>query len=478
MNIIVIMNDTLRPDHLSAYGNDWCRTPNFGSFARTATVFDNCYAGSFPTIPNRTDLFTGRYGEPLHPWLPLSFNEITLPEIMRENGYVTQLICDTPHLINGGHNFDWPFHAWDFIRGNEVDRYGMDSDPVDLPFKDFSKINRKTVNKSLVQNRRNNRGRRTERDWVTYKTFDRAVDWLERNLGHEKFFLWIDGFDPHEPTEAPRHYVDLYDPGYTGDQFLSHIPDPSKLTAAEIHNIKARYAACVTFVDRCVGMVLEAVDRLGLTDNTCVVCLSDHGTHLNEHGALLSKNCMFTEVARTVHMIRIPGVTHGTHCPALVQPADLAPTLLELVGIEIPAVMQGTSYLPILQGKPGTIRDVAITGAAPNARTDKAVIIARDQRWQLRDSPIPAQRVLHDLEDDPLQTTNVADDNPEVVARLHAAVIDFLKKHEAQPQIIRWFETGDKGDMSGYVARRPGCERFHAYFSHILDSGMIPNEAS
>jgi len=81
MNFIVIVNDTLRPDHLSVYGDTWCQTPNAMKFAQTAAVFEKCYVGSFATIPARTDLFTGRFGEPIHPWLPLSFNEVTLPEI-------------------------------------------------------------------------------------------------------------------------------------------------------------------------------------------------------------------------------------------------------------------------------------------------------------------------------------------------------------------------------------------------------------
>ena len=474
MNFVIIMNDSLRPDHLSAYGNDWCRTPNFGRFAETAAVFDKCYVGSFATIPARTDLFTGRFGEPIHPWLPLSYNEITLPEILRENGYVTQLICDTPHMVNGGHNFDWPFNAWEFIRGNEVDRYGMDSDPVDLPFRDASKVNKSAVNKSLCQYLRNVRGRRTESDWVTYKSFQTAAEWLERNRGHEKFFLWIDGFDPHEPCEAPQHYVDLYDPGYQGDVYLSHVPDPSRLSAAEIANIKARYAASVTFVDRCVGMVLDAIDRLGLAENTCVVCLSDHGTQLNEHGAILSKRCMYTEVARTVHMIRTPGgLSAGEHFDDLVQFPDLAPTVLDLAGIEAPDAMQGASYLPLLKGEPCEVREVAISANTPNARQETAVVTARDQRWQLIDQPDPARRVLHDLQEDPEQTRNVVEANPEVAERLHAAVVDFLRTHEAQEQIVRWFETGDKGDMAGYVAGRPGYERFYSYWQHILDSEVL-----
>ena len=474
MNFVIIMNDTLRPDHLSAYGSDWCHTPNFGKFAQTAAVFGKCYVGSFATIPNRTDLFTGRFGEPIHPWLPLSYNEITLPEIMRENGYVTQLICDTPHMINGGHNFDWPFHAWDFIRGSEVDRYGMDSEPVELPFRDASKVSKQAVNKSLSQNLRNVRGRRSESDWVTYRTFQTAAEWLERNRGHEKFFLWIDGFDPHEPCEAPQHYVDLYDPGYDGDVYLSHIPDPSKLTDAEITNVKARYAASVTFVDRGVGLVFDALDRLGLAEDTCVVCLSDHGTHLNEHGSLLSKRCTYTEVAQTVHLIRTPDRSSaGSHLNDLVQPADLAPTLLDLAGIDVPDFMQGESYLPLLKGESCQIRDVAISASAPNATKETAVIIARDQRWQLIDEPDPANRVLHDLDEDPGQTHNVAPDHPDVVERLHAAVVDFLKTHEAQRPVVRWFETGDKGDLTGYVAGRPGYERFHSYWQHIWDSGTL-----
>ena len=474
MNFVIIMNDTLRPDHLSAYGSECCHTPNFGRFAETAAVFDKCYVGSFPTIPNRTDLFTGRFGEPIHPWLPLSYNEVTLPEIMRENGYVTQLICDTPHMVNGGHNFDWPFSAWEFIRGNEVDRYGMDSDPVALPFRDASKVGKQAVNRSLCQYLRNVRGRRTESDWVTYKTFQTAAEWLERNRRHEKFFLWIDGFDPHEPCDAPQQYVDLYDPGYTGDVYLSHVPNPRALTEPEIRHIKARYAASVTFVDRCVGMVFDALDRLGLAESTCVVCLSDHGTHLDEHGSILSKRCTYTEVAQTVHMIRTPGrLAAGRHFAELVQPADLAPTLLDLAGIEVPAAMQGTSYVPVLRGEPCRVRDVAISAGTPNALAAAAIITARDQRWQLIDQPEPAKRELHDLQHDPAQTRNVAADHPDEVERLHAGVVDFLKRCDAQEQVVRWFETGDKGDMTGYVARRPGYERFHCYWQHIWDSGTL-----
>ncbi|MEW6357656.1 MAG: sulfatase [Planctomycetota bacterium] len=475
MNFVVIMNDTLRPDYLSAYGNTWVRTPHAAEFARTAAVFDKAYVGSFPTIPNRTDLLTGRFGEPFHAWLPLRYDAVTLPDILSRNGYVTQLICDTPHLVNGGGNFDWPFNAWDFIRGQEIDRYGMTSDSVVLPFKDTSKSEARFINTSIAQYLRNIRDRQMEEDWVTHQTCQRVVNWLERNAKHEKFLLWVDAFDPHEPNLPPQHYTDLYDPGYDGDVLLSHVPDPAKLTEADIKNVVARYAGTVTFVDRCLGRIMETLDVLGLSDNTCVIWISDHGTYLNEHGKILTKTPLYDEVCRTVLMIRMPqAAANGRRFNDLVQPADLAPTLLDMAGIQIPERMQGRSFLPLLHGKSCKIRDVAISAkVVPNPKSPDHSIAARDGRWLLVDRPNPVARELYDSQADPQQLTNVAQDHPKEVARLHEGVVEFLKTHEAQPQLVRLYEAGDPGDMTGYVPQPPRSVIYKFYSQHILNSRLV-----
>ena len=101
MNVILVVFDTLRYDYLGANGSEWVHTPNLDRFAAEATVFDNSYAASYPTIPHRTDVITGRYGAPFHPWLPLRFDAVALPQVLAASGHATQLICDTPHLING-----------------------------------------------------------------------------------------------------------------------------------------------------------------------------------------------------------------------------------------------------------------------------------------------------------------------------------------------------------------------------------------
>ena len=235
----------------------------------------------------------------------------------------------------------------------------------------------------------------------------------------------------------------------------------------------------VTFVDRGVGRVLQALKDVGHQDDTCVVWISDHGTHLNEHGAILSKRCQFNEVGRTVLKVRVPGApSAGKHFKDLVQPPDLAPTLLDLAGVSIPARMQGESYAPLLNGQAFKAREVAITGGAQRVayKARSLSITARDQRWVLVDSPDPEQRVLFDTDNDPRQLADVAGDHPGEVARLHDAVVDFVRTHDAQPQVVRMWETGKPGDMTGYVAIRPGCERYHTYFNHILNRGVLPED--
>jgi len=479
MNFIVLMSDTLRSDHLQPYGSKWVQTPYASEFAKTAAMFDTCWAGSFPTLPNRLDLFTGRYGEPIHAWLPLPYGETTLPEVMRKNGYITSLICDTPHLINGGHNFDFPFHHWEFIRGQEVDRYGMDDKAVEFPFHDASKVNVTVNNMHTAQYIRNTRGRVTEEDWATRKTFDTAIRWLEKNARQEKFFLWIDGFDPHEPQLPPKKYIDMYDKDYDGQVFLQHVLDANKLSAEELHNIRARYAGTVTFVDRLFGRLLEALEDLKLADDTCIVWVSDHGTQLGEHGKVLLKQVQFNESARTHLMIRTPNRDGaGKHFKDLVQPCDLAPTLLDLAGLPVPERMHGKSYLPLLQGKPFAAREVAITGHAGTNRFcgGRFPMVARDQRWTLVDFPDASKRQLFDHVADPKQEKNVATDYPGEVTRLHEAILEFFRTHEAQPQLIKRFETGDPGDMSTYRARPVGLEGYDIYFWNILNSQILPDE--
>ena len=107
-NVIVLMNDTFRRDHMGAYGSEWIHTPNFDRLAEESAVFDRAYIASYPTIPNRWDLATGRYGFPTRGWEPLAPDDVTLAQILTAAGYTTQLLYDPPQL---------GYHTDDYTRG-------------------------------------------------------------------------------------------------------------------------------------------------------------------------------------------------------------------------------------------------------------------------------------------------------------------------------------------------------------------------
>ncbi|MEA3407936.1 MAG: sulfatase-like hydrolase/transferase [Chloroflexota bacterium] len=137
-NVIIIMSDSLRRDHVNVYGvpppwrrpghenEPFIRTPALDALAEDAMLFDRAYIASYPTIPNRTDLYTGRYGFAYRGWQPLEPEDVILPELVSAHGYTTALFFDTPPLGADNYNFMRGFDAWRWIRGQHGDRYITD----------------------------------------------------------------------------------------------------------------------------------------------------------------------------------------------------------------------------------------------------------------------------------------------------------------------------------------------------------------
>ncbi|MEM2885076.1 MAG: sulfatase-like hydrolase/transferase, partial [Thermoproteota archaeon] len=136
-NFLVIVSDTFRHDLLNGgfavKPNVYCQTPSRERFSRASVAFERSYHASFPTVPNRADLLTGRYTYAYYDWSPLPRDEVTLPSILGRKGYVSMLIADTPHILKDGYNFDRDFSAWVWIRGQENDRYRTSPEKGDLP---------------------------------------------------------------------------------------------------------------------------------------------------------------------------------------------------------------------------------------------------------------------------------------------------------------------------------------------------------
>lgn len=465
MNFVLICIDTLRYDHLSCHGNNWIRTPNLQAFANQAMVFENAYAGSLMTVPMRTDMIRGRSGQPFHPWLPLGFDWPTLPRVLVQAGWATMLVCDTPHLINGAHGFDWPFNAWHFERGSEVDLHlfddqGLDEKPAHLEH--YSAHEKRT----LCTYMRNNRHRRDEDDWQVAKTFRHAGECLMNNKGRDRFLLWIDTFELHEPWLPPEEYVGIYDDSqFDRNGGMTGFEPVDRLSQDELRHVCAHYAGEVSLLDEHIGRFLECLHASGHDRDTTVIITSDHGANLGAHGMLGKGPPFYEQIAHEVLLVRVPGVEPG-RCTDLVQPADIMPTILELGEADVPDTCQGASFVPALTGGPHASRDVAVTGSSRLA--DKVAVQDRD--WCLIDSVLPEQRELYDKRSDPEQRHNVIDQHDGEAKRLHAALIRVLAEREAHPGLINAYETGCVAGEEDFLPVPDYLRNFRPYWEHMLSA--------
>jgi len=442
MNILVVMSDTFRRDNLGCYSNEKVHTENLGRLAEESVVFNKAYVGSFPTIPNRADCFTGKFTSPFYPWGPLRREETVLSQLLTGAGYVTQLICDTPHLINGGSFFSRGFRGWQFIRGQEGDpfRTGANLD-VELP---CPKEKLRGDGRGLLQHMRNNYYREKEEDYIAAKSVKAAMEWLDENYKAEKWFLWLDMFDPHEPWDPPEEYVELYLKGYQGVR----VPHPkytttAEFTAEEVEYMRAAYHGEVTLVDRWIGKLLDKVSEMGLLDDTTIIFTTDHGFYIGEHGAVGKLGWdappwgLYEEVNRIPLLIRSPAASGPGSTDAIVQPPDLMPTILDLCGVEPPTGVHGRSLCPIISGEKTEHREYAFSAGALTGGSSHLLskVTVTDDRWALIFGGEDAAE-LYDVEKDAGQSENVIDDNEGEARRLHSAFVDFLKEVGAGDQVI------------------------------------------
>lgn len=476
MNVVIIMNDTLRRDHVAAYGAapPWKRigrptgepfihTPSLDRLASQSAVFDRFYVSSYPTIPCRTDLFTGRYSFPHRPWQPLEPGDVVLSEIARHAGYLPVLFFDTPALGNDDFNFTRGFAGWQWIRGQHADRLNVD--PIEPPLPAAPHKLKGTPQTRLYL--RNAADRVYERDWMCARTLSACMDWLERNRergrpgGQPGFVMYVDMWDPHEPFDAPPFDLARYaDPSFTGDQVIyPQYGRPDYLSRDEHNHVRALYAALVTLSDRWLGHLLDKLEVVGLADHTLVVHLTDHGHLFGEHdlqgkpGGPLGK--LYEPTLHIPLMIRHPqGVGAGLRVPGLAQHVDVLPTVLEFLEAPVPDGVEGRSLWPMIRGETQHVREHAFSGRFPNelasalgqSRNRAAQVAVFDgaaglgtasrlvepltvttAEWALICAPRGRTSELYSLVDDPAQTRNVIDSHPEVAQALHAALLRFLE---------------------------------------------------
>src|SRR5271154_6426860 len=305
-NAIVILLDGLNRHMLGAYGGREFDTPNLDAFARRAVRFDRHYSGSLPCIPARHDILCGAIDFLWKPWGSIEIWERPLTAYLRAAGVVTKLVSDHPHLFEvGGENYHTDFTAWDYQRGHESDPWQTRPDPSWMGAPSFARGHTPYDN---------SRGYfRDETDFPGPRTMAAATEWLPRPArSHDRFMLFVDEFDPHEPFDTPEPYASMYDSSWQGPHmiwppYISGGLTRGVLTREQARQIRACYGAKLTMIDAWLGKLDGTVDAL--TTNV-----------------------------------------------------DICAPLAEIFGVEMTHRTHGRSMLPLITGEAPAIRDWAVAG--------------------------------------------------------------------------------------------------------------------
>jgi arylsulfatase A-like enzyme len=432
-NVVLVIIDSLRTDHVGAFGNDWIETPNLDALAKESLRFTKAYPESLPTICARRAIHTGMRTWPfrnwqtpkgddinLEGWQPIPEGQTHLAEILKENGYQTLFVTDNMHQYKPSYNFQRGFDVFEFIRGQTTDNYqpvGMTQ--MDLVNKALKAGNVPAMTGQMIQYFANTSNRKTEEDWFAPQVFTRASELLEAAKEGQPFFLTVDCYDPHEPWDTPEEYINLYDEGYEGQEPYSVVYGPSRyLTDRQLQRMKARYAAEVTMMDRWLGRFLDKMEELNLFENTLLVVISDHGVAFGEHGFVgKPPYVLWPEVTDIPFFIRHPGgAGAGKTSDYYASTHDVAPTILGYLGIEPPEPMEGADLSVILGDGSPEERDHFTLGY-------HSYVWTRDENYVFFSRKDGTEARLYDAQADPKMHNDIALQNQAVLNKMFSEYI-------------------------------------------------------
>jgi arylsulfatase A-like enzyme len=406
-NVLFISIDTIRADHCSAYGYAYDTTPRLARLAAEGARALEAYAPMATTGPSHATMLTSLYplthGVVKNGYV-LAAEHVTLAERLKAKGYETTAILSSVPL------------AAKFGLNQGFDRYDDDFGP-----------------------------RRRRADVTTAL----ATGWLRSRSRDRPFLLWVHFFDPHSPYDPPREFRGLVRPA------LTPVPKPGR--DQEVW----KYDGEIRFADDGMGKLLDALDELGLRDGTLVVVVGDHGEGLGDHGHMKHGLLIYEEAVRVPLVFRYPGKLRGAaQLTGPIPLVDLTPTILDLtLGAEAREGLQGESQLPALLGlaRSRSDRRVFLQRRFYDPESHGGLKIAGEKfavrvgSWKYLVAEEEKTRELYDLAADPGELTNVADQHPEKVRDLDAALADWRKSQKGAKRQVLSPEDAERLKALGYV---------------------------
>jgi arylsulfatase A-like enzyme/Flp pilus assembly protein TadD len=372
INVVVITIDTLRADHVGCYGNEQVHTPNIDALAATGVRFEHAYTPVPITLPAHTVIFTGSYPtfSGMHDFSGnrLGLSQATMASILKQKGYATGAVVASAVLDSRfGLNHGFDFY-YDHFEFNRLQESNLDE--MERPG-------------NIVA--------------------DQALEWLRRNPSGP-FFLWMHLYDPHYPYQPPSPYA---------EEYKSH-----------------PYDGEIAFADEQVGRVVRFLKDRRLLEKTLIVLSGDHGEGLGEHGEKTHGFFIYNSTLHVPLIIRLPGSSSRRIVPDPVNLADILPTVLESLHIDIPRDVQGQSLAPLLAGRQWTQpRSLYSETYLPRLHFNWSELRGVElEKYHFIDAPKPE---LYDVEKDPGELHNIYSQKNAVATELHAKLWAVI--HEITP---------------------------------------------
>ena len=400
-NVLLITIDTLRADHVGAWGYPLPTTPNLDALAADSVVFERASAHASWTLPSLATLMTSLHTSTHGCWTfqdALGQSFTTLAEILAEHGYATAAVVN--HVFLGR-------------------RYGLHQG-----FRFFDE--------SLVRRRGHSR-----RQITSDKVTGRAVRWIrEHGNAETPWFLWVHYFDPH----------DIYrvHPGIS-ERFGTKMP-------------VQRYDGEIAFTDLHIGELLRVVDELATPERTIVWVVGDHGEEFGDHGGWFHGRTLYQEQLHVPLMVRAPHGTPGRFT-APVGLIDVLPTTLDLLGLPIPGDVQGESRVDAMRGAASA--STPILAEVGLFRRSGARVSVQQGEWKLIRSQRSGDTRLFNLAEDPRELRDVAEAFPGRVRELEtlmdakvAAAREQARTYEATPRLQLTEPERRRLESLGYLELR------------------------
>jgi arylsulfatase A-like enzyme len=411
-NFVLICVDTLRADHLGYAGYARATSPRIDALAAQGARFRGCFSTYPQTAASIASLFTSlppsAHKKMTEAETTLTSSVPLLAKALRGGGYRTAAVATNPHL-SPGLGYEQGFERFTYVSGKK--RYSL--------FEATREYAGTVVDVRSSEADAYGRGDAVNRA---------ALEWLDGSADARPFFLYLHYMDVHSPYESPAPYHAMFVEQEGRDRYCNGVPR-RPVKPADVQYMRALYDGQIRYLDGLLGELLDALGERGLLERTYLVLVADHGEEFLEHGGFGHGETLYRE------MLHVPLLVVGPRVRARVEEAvvstlDLYPTLCELAGIAVPAHVQGSSLVPLLEGTGAPARvafaeciDARIRGPGAPSKTRKTpghAVSLVDGEWHLIHRPADGHTELYRHGTDPREASDQSATHPEVVARLRA----------------------------------------------------------